>query len=309
MSAAKPVMTPARRSAARRAGHGRRRRWRSGRPRRRGGALPPHDSRASSRSRLTISLSIASIAVIVAVFSARCTLNSTASPRSMMLAPWNRPAPSREPGLDHWARRRDAGGRGQPAAGRGRGGGGGAGSRAGVATGDGCDSDFGFTAIARRRQGGVAGLCLLSRESHPIAGKFRAVGALVLAAIALQAGWSSWRATVARPPLGRGRQRRRAAGALQALSGDHGGEPAARSRLSRRWPPRLTLDGPASDAAFATGAGAASAGWHLVLTLIAGHAGRWITPPVRRGLDRRSARRVGDRRAPRTGLSIARPPR
>ena len=46
----------------------------------------------------------------------------------------------------------------------------------------------------------------------------------------------------------------------------------------------LTLDGPASDAAFATGAGAASAGWHLVLTLTAGHAGRWITPPVRRGL-------------------------
>ena len=44
----------------------------------------------------------------------------------------------------------------------------------------------------------------------------------------------------------------------------------------------LTLDSPASVLAFATGA--ASAGGHLVLTLVAGHAGRWITPPVRRGL-------------------------
>ena len=30
--------------------------------------------------------------------------------------------------------------------------------------------------------------------------------------------------------------------------------------------------------------GVASAGWHLVLTLAAGHAGRWITPRIRRGL-------------------------
>jgi hypothetical protein len=30
--------------------------------------------------------------------------------------------------------------------------------------------------------------------------------------------------------------------------------------------------------------GAASAGWHLALTAAAGHAGRWITPRVQRGL-------------------------
>ena len=30
--------------------------------------------------------------------------------------------------------------------------------------------------------------------------------------------------------------------------------------------------------------GFASAAWHLVLTLAAGHAGRWITPAIRRGL-------------------------
>ena len=29
---------------------------------------------------------------------------------------------------------------------------------------------------------------------------------------------------------------------------------------------------------------AASAGWHLVLTAAAGHAGRWITPRIQRGL-------------------------
>ena len=36
--------------------------------------------------------------------------------------------------------------------------------------------------------------------------------------------------------------------------------------------------------AFAAGVGAASAGWHLALTATAGHAGRWITPRIQRGL-------------------------
>ena len=46
----------------------------------------------------------------------------------------------------------------------------------------------------------------------------------------------------------------------------------------------LSLDGAGAAAAFAVGVGLASAGWHLVLTLAAGHAGRWITPRIRRGL-------------------------
>ena len=46
----------------------------------------------------------------------------------------------------------------------------------------------------------------------------------------------------------------------------------------------LSLDGIGAAAAFAVGVGLASAGWHLVLTLAAGHAGRWITPRIRRGL-------------------------
>jgi hypothetical protein len=36
--------------------------------------------------------------------------------------------------------------------------------------------------------------------------------------------------------------------------------------------------------AFTVGVGAASAGWHLFLTAAAGHAGRWITPRIQRGL-------------------------
>lgn len=41
---------------------------------------------------------------------------------------------------------------------------------------------------------------------------------------------------------------------------------------------------PGAATAFAAGAGGASAGWHVVLTVAAGHAGRWITPRIQRGL-------------------------
>jgi threonine/homoserine/homoserine lactone efflux protein len=40
----------------------------------------------------------------------------------------------------------------------------------------------------------------------------------------------------------------------------------------------------AAATAFAAGAGVASAGWHVVLTVAAGRAGRWITPRIERGL-------------------------
>jgi arginine exporter protein ArgO len=46
----------------------------------------------------------------------------------------------------------------------------------------------------------------------------------------------------------------------------------------------LSLDGPGAAVAFAAGVGAASAAWHVLLTVAAGHAGRWMTPRVRRGL-------------------------
>ena len=46
----------------------------------------------------------------------------------------------------------------------------------------------------------------------------------------------------------------------------------------------LPLGKPSAAIAFAGGVGAASAGWHLALTAAAGHAGRWITPRIQRGL-------------------------
>jgi threonine/homoserine/homoserine lactone efflux protein len=46
----------------------------------------------------------------------------------------------------------------------------------------------------------------------------------------------------------------------------------------------LPLRNTSAAIAFAAGVGAASAGWHLALTAAAGHAGRWITPGIQRGL-------------------------
>jgi threonine/homoserine/homoserine lactone efflux protein len=150
------------------------------------------------------------------------------------------------------------------------------GPRAGVAAGMGvATADFAFAAIAAAL-GGVVGPALSSHVRE-----IRAAGALVLAAIALQG-------LVA---LARGR-------GSSGSAASSGGAPGA---LYKRFlaitaanpltiasfaavAAALTLDRPASAVAFATGAGAGSAGWHLVLTLIAGHAGRWITPRVRRGL-------------------------
>jgi threonine/homoserine/homoserine lactone efflux protein len=46
----------------------------------------------------------------------------------------------------------------------------------------------------------------------------------------------------------------------------------------------LTLGAPTAAAAFAAGVGVASGGWHLVLTVAAGQAGRWITPRIEKVL-------------------------
>jgi threonine/homoserine/homoserine lactone efflux protein len=46
----------------------------------------------------------------------------------------------------------------------------------------------------------------------------------------------------------------------------------------------LSLEGAAAALAFTAGVGLASFGWHLFLGAAAGHAGRWMTARVRRGL-------------------------
>ena len=155
-----------------------------------------------------------------------------------------------------------------------------AGPRVGVAAGMGvATADLGFAVIAAAA-GGAAGAALSSHESE-----IRVIAAVVIAAIALHG--------------------------LIALARERHGPESAREfdETSRGAAPRahfarflaitaanpltiasfaavaaaLSLDGPVAAAAFAAGVGLASAGWHLALTLAAGHAGRWMTLRVRRG--------------------------
>jgi threonine/homoserine/homoserine lactone efflux protein len=146
------------------------------------------------------------------------------------------------------------------------------GPRVGVAAGMGvATADLGFAVVAAAA-GGAAGAALSSHETE-----IRVVAAVVLAAIAVHG--------------------------LIALSRERGeptasvagGRPYARFLAITAANPltvasfaavaaALSLDGIGAAAAFAAGVGAASAGWHLMLTLAAGHAGRWMTPAIRRAL-------------------------
>ncbi len=140
----------------------------------------------------------------------------------------------------------------------------------GVAT-----ADFGFAAVAAAA-GGAAGAALASHETE-----IRIVAALALAAIALHGLVAVARESASAAPGAV------AAGGIRAHYARFLAITAANPLTIASFAAvaaALTLDGPVAAAAFAAGVGAASAGWHLVLTLAAGHAGRWITPGIRRGL-------------------------
>jgi threonine/homoserine/homoserine lactone efflux protein len=149
------------------------------------------------------------------------------------------------------------------------------GPRAGVAAGMGvATADFAYAVVAAIA-GGAVGAVLASHESE-----IKIVAALTLAAIAID-GLVKLR-------------RERHADAVAP------GYDAARGHYARflaitaanpltiasfaAVAAALSLDGAGAAAAFAVGVGLASAGWHLALTLAAGHAGRWVTPKIRRGL-------------------------
>jgi threonine/homoserine/homoserine lactone efflux protein len=163
------------------------------------------------------------------------------------------------------------------------------GPRVGVAAGMGvAAADLGFAVIAAVA-GGAAGAALSSHETE-----IRVIAAIVVAAIAVHG------------LIALARERHRAVREGSAPRGRC--EPADLSG-SRDAAPRthfarflaitaanpltiasfaavaaaLSLDGPAAAAAFAAGVGIASAAWHVLLTLAAGHAGRWMTPRVRTG--------------------------
>jgi threonine/homoserine/homoserine lactone efflux protein len=146
-----------------------------------------------------------------------------------------------------------------------------AGPRAGVAAGMGvATADFLFAAVAAGA-GSAAGAVLSSHEAE-----IKVVAAIVLAGIALHGLAGIWRDPEPRAlDVGsRYYSRFLAITAVNPLTIASFAAVAA----------ALSLNGPGAIVAFVIGVGAASAGWHLVLTLAAGHAGRWVTPAIRRAL-------------------------
>jgi threonine/homoserine/homoserine lactone efflux protein len=155
-----------------------------------------------------------------------------------------------------------------------------AGPRIGVAAGMGVATvDFAFAVVAAAA-GGAAGAALSSYE-----GQIKVVAAITLAAIAVHG----------LVKLHVERHAGEAVGAAGVAAGGAAGAHYARFLAITAANPltiasfaavaaALSLDGAGAAAAFAVGVGIASAGWHLVLTLAAGHAGRWVTPRIRRGL-------------------------
>ncbi len=156
-----------------------------------------------------------------------------------------------------------------------------AGPRAAVAAGMGvATADLAFAVIAAAT-GGAAGAALSSHEAE-----IRIAAAVVLAAIALHGLLALAReaeevapASTAVAPGRRDRARVHFARFL-AITGANPLTIASFAAVAAS----LSLAGPAAGIAFAAGVGGASAAWHLMLTLAAGHAGRRITPGLRRGL-------------------------
>jgi threonine/homoserine/homoserine lactone efflux protein len=145
-----------------------------------------------------------------------------------------------------------------------------AGPRVGLAAGMGvATADFGYAAVAAAA-GGAVGAALASHE-----GEIRVVAAGVLAAIALH-GLAKLREEPGTATVAPGRPYLR----FLAITGANPLTIASFAAVAAA----LSLDGPGAALAFTAGVGAASAGWHAVLSLAAGHAGRWVTPRIRRGL-------------------------
>jgi threonine/homoserine/homoserine lactone efflux protein len=158
-----------------------------------------------------------------------------------------------------------------------------AGPRAGVAAGMGvATADLAFAAVAAGA-GGAAGAVLSSHETE-----IRLVAAGAVAAIAIHGMLALRRggelvpaATAnAHEEVGDRGTAWRHYGRFLTITAANPLTIASFAAVATS----LSLAGPIAGAAFAIGAGAASAGWHLVLTLAAGHARRCITPRTRRRL-------------------------
>jgi threonine/homoserine/homoserine lactone efflux protein len=144
------------------------------------------------------------------------------------------------------------------------------GPRAGVAAGLGvatADLVFGALAVAA---GGAAGAVLASHGTE-----IRWVGAAALAAVAV--------AGLVRPSADESVRDVSATGHYARFLAITAANPLTIVSFAAVAAP-LSLGGGTAAVAFVVGVGLASAAWHLVLTLAAGHGGRWLTPRVRSGL-------------------------
>jgi threonine/homoserine/homoserine lactone efflux protein len=148
------------------------------------------------------------------------------------------------------------------------------GPRVGVAAGMGvATADLAYAAIAALA-GGAAGAALSSHESE-----IKITAAVVLAAIAVH-GLVTLRRTPADTPQVAATGPRGHYAWFLAITMANPLTIASFAAVAAA----LSFDGPAAAVAFAAGVGVASAGWHCFLTLAAGHAGRWMTPRIRRAL-------------------------
>src|ERR671914_2148916 len=163
------------------------------------------------------------------------------------------------------------------------------GPRVGVAAGMGvATAALGFAAIAAAA-GGAAGAALSSHETEIRVGAAIVVAAIAVHGLIALARERSRASAEADPRAADGESAEAdtgAAGGPRALFARFLAITAANPLTIASFAAvaaALTLDGPASAAAFAAGVGIASGAWHLLLTLAAGHAGRWMTPRVRAG--------------------------
>jgi threonine/homoserine/homoserine lactone efflux protein len=151
------------------------------------------------------------------------------------------------------------------------------GPRVGVAAGMGvAAADLGFAVIAAAA-GGAAGAALSSHEME-----IRVIAAIVIAAIAVHGliALARERAPLSVEIDGKAERAPRAHFArFLAITAANPLTIASFAAVAAA----LSLDGPAAAVAFAAGVGLASAAWHMLLTLAAGHAGRWMTTRVRTG--------------------------
>jgi threonine/homoserine/homoserine lactone efflux protein len=148
------------------------------------------------------------------------------------------------------------------------------GPRKGVAAGMGVATVDVAYAVVAGVAGGVAGAALAGHETE-----IKLVAAVVLAAIALHGLAALWRDPEPRE-LDAGRSALSHYTRFLAITAINPLTVASFAAVATA----LSVDGAGDTLAFVLGVAAGTGSWHLLLPLAAGHAGRWVTPAIRRGL-------------------------